>query len=172
MGVHREGNYWSVSIKTHKKIFTSRHKTKEQAAHVYDIKVREMRGEFGRTNFKEAYMNSFRIGHFQDSSLFWHRKTRRWVHRDDSSVYDEEQRTRTPLPALGVWVIIDEPKAGSHHFTTIKLRPVVIRLSATEADYEDLNAQALEFEAALRQWLKGQQILTDGWSVDVITEDE
>ncbi len=61
---------------------------------------------------------------------------------------------------------------NTNHFTTIKLRPVAIRLSATEAEFEDLNNQALEFEAALRQWIKGQQVLTDGWMVDIITEED
>lgn len=102
------------------------------------------------------------------------------------------------FPAGGVWVILNEPEhlgdlhilkgANSenedasnppiaapeikrNHFTTIKLRPVVIRLSVTEGEYDDLNAQALEFEAAARQWVKEQQILTGDWMVDVIEED-
>ncbi len=92
--------------------------------------------------------------------------------RGAASYFGEGDRKTMPLPVGGCWVIVDEPKAGTNHFTTIKLRPVAIRLSASDADYDELNAQALEFEAALRQWVKGQQILTDGWMVDVITEDE
>ncbi len=92
--------------------------------------------------------------------------------RQLAAEFDERLRQNLSLPAGGCWVIIDEPTPKRSHFTTIKLRPVVIRLAATEAEYEDLNAQALEFEAALRQWVKGQQILTDGWMVDVLTEDE
>jgi hypothetical protein len=119
--------------------------------------------------------NHYRIESIDEPTRYWHEShaVRGWFpDKGAASQFGEGDRKTMPLPVGGVWVIIDEPKAGSHHFTTIKLRPVVIRLSATEADYEDLNAQALEFEAALRQWLKGQQILTDGWSVDVVTEDE
>lgn len=118
---------------------------------------------------------------------------------EDATEYSQAERNAGTLPANGCWVIINSPaehlgdlsvlkNANSrnedapslaiapaelrrNHFTTIKLRPTVIRLSTTEGDYEDLNAQALEFEAALRLWVKGQQILTDGWMVDVIDED-
>jgi hypothetical protein len=59
-----------------------------------------------------------------------------------------------------------------HNFTVIKLRPVSIQLNAANGDYDALNVQALEFEAAFRQWLGEQQILTEPqWQIDVLTED-
>ncbi len=106
---------------------------------------------------------------------YWHEghAVRGWFpHRADATEFSEVDRERKTLPAGGCWVITEQAPPAKHHFTTIKLRPVALRLSASEGEYDDLNAQALEFEAALRQWVKGQQILTDGWMVDVITDDE
>lgn len=67
--------------------------------------------------------------------------------------------------------------AVRHSFTTIKLRPVVIHLSTTKewenkGQYEALNAQALEFEAAVRQFVMNQQVLRAPiWQVDVQEEE-
>ncbi len=92
--------------------------------------------------------------------------------RGAASYFGEHDRKCMPLPVGGLWVIVDEPKAGTHHFTTIKLRPVAIQLSAVDGDYDDLNRQAAEFEAALRQWVKKQQILNGSeWDIDFVTED-
>lgn len=121
-------------------------------------------------------------------TLYWHEgNPGAWVHlKEGATIFSENERMQFPygrlFPGGGVWVRLDWKGANSrnedapaelrrNHFTTIKLRPIAIRLSTTEGEYEDLNAQALEFEAAVRLWVKGQQILTDGWMVDVIDED-
>jgi hypothetical protein len=92
--------------------------------------------------------------------------------RGAASYFGEHDRKCMPLPVGGLWVIVDEPKPVQHHFTTIKLRPVVLTLSAIEADYDELNSQVNEFEAALRQWVKKQQILNGSeWDIDFECEE-
>ncbi len=93
--------------------------------------------------------------------------------RGAASYFGEGDRKTMPLPVNGCWVIVDEPKRERASFTVIKFRPIAVRLSApADQEYEDMNTQALEFEAALRQWIKKQQVLDDEmWSVDVLTED-
>lgn len=102
-----------------------------------------------------------------------------------ATVYSESERElflrdtlngeQNVFPAGGCWVVADEPRRN--HFTVLRLQPVAIRLSTTKewsdnGEYESLNAQALEFEAALRQWIAKQQILTGPeWGVDIQTED-
>lgn len=122
----------------------------------------------------------FIIESIEKPTLFWSElgPVLGWTpDRSAATVFDHRRRMNgMSLPPGGCWVIADlsiqQINARRDHFTTIKLRPVVIRLSATEGEYDDLNAQALEFEAALRQWVKGQQILTDGWMVDFVTEED
>lgn len=98
--------------------------------------------------------------------------------QDDRDLF---MRDATNFPVGGCWVIVNDPEhlgdlfvqPTRNNFTTIKLRPVVIRLSATEGEYADLNAQVDEFEAAVRQFVRKQQILIgDEWAVDVIGEEE
>ncbi len=118
--------------------------------------------------------NRYRIESIDEPTRYWHEShaVRGWFdEKGAASQFGEGDRKSMPLPVGGVWVIIDEPKAGLNHFTTIKLKPVCIRLSASDRDYDELNQQALEFEAALRLWVKGQQILTDGWSIDFECEE-
>ncbi len=96
--------------------------------------------------------------------------------RGAASYFGEGDRKTMPLPVGGCWVIVDEPKAGTRvNITTIKLRPIALRLSTvmdSEDEYASLNEQTLEFEAALRQWVKKQQILNGSeWDIDFVTED-
>lgn len=51
-GVSKQGNRWKAQIQNEKQyIFLGYFDTPEQAARAYDQKVRDTRGQFGRTNF-------------------------------------------------------------------------------------------------------------------------
>ncbi len=122
--------------------------------------------------------NRYRIESIDQPTRYWHEShaVRGWFpDKGAASQFGEGDRKTMPLPVGGLWVIVDEPKRERVNITTIRLRPIALRIAAvmdSEDEFASLNEQVNEFEAALRQWVKKQQILNGSeWSVDVICED-